>query len=179
MKNLPFGKPEHSNNYVIVAAGMLVLCGLFIMGGCSTANYGGLKRNEDVTTAFETYYVFEDHRYYYLNQENNPFAVIALHNDYTFRGKHMWREFDPNSEMLKKIVDLVEGFPVYYSRTYGSYILDRQGQKIGYWYSSLRITGITVNNESRTVSIQTETPWLWDDDERRFRNRGGGIGIRF
>jgi hypothetical protein len=161
-----------------MVAGMLTLCGLLLLGGCSTANHGGLKRNQDVARAFETYYVFEDHRYYYLNQENNPFAVIALHNDYTFKGKRMWREFDPNSDMLKKIVDLVEGFPVYYSRTYGSYILDRQGQKIGYWYSSLRMAGVTVNNESRTVSIQTETPWLWDEDDGLF-NRGGGIGIRF
>jgi peptidoglycan/xylan/chitin deacetylase (PgdA/CDA1 family) len=80
--------------------------------------------------------------------------------------------------MLKKIVDLVEGFPVYYSRPYGSYVLDRQGQKIGYWYSSLQTVGVKVNHESRTVSIQTETPWLWDEDDRLF-HRGGGIGIRF
>ena len=179
MKNSPSGKHARSINFFRMTAGILTLYGLLLLGGCATANYGGLKRNQDVARAFETYHVFEDHRYYYLNQENNPFAVIALHNDYTFRGQHMWREFDPNSDMLKKIVDLVEGFPVYYSRTHGSYILDRQGQKIGYWYSSLRMTGITVNNESRMVSIQTETPWLWDDDERRFRNRGGGIGIRF
>jgi hypothetical protein len=178
MKNSPSGKHVQLTNFFRVVPGMLALCGLLLLFGCSTANYGGLKRNQDVARAFETYYVFEDHRYYYLNQENNPFAVVALHNDYTFKGKRMWREFDPDSDMLKKIVDLVEGFPVYYSRPYGSYVLDRQGQKIGYWYSSLRMAGVTVNNESKTVSIQTETPWLWDEDDRPF-NRGGGIGIRF
>ena len=97
--------------------------------GVSPLNAGQFRLSpvhvEDVAQAFETYHVFEEHRYYYLNQENNPFAVIALQNDYTFRGKNLWRQFDPHSDMLKKIVDLVEGFPVYYSRTYGSYILDR------------------------------------------------------
>jgi hypothetical protein len=169
------GKCSHTNDRIIIA-GMLVLYGLLLLTGCSSANYGGLKRSQDVARAFETHHVFEEHRYYYLNQENNPFAVIALQNDYTFKGKNMWRQFDPHSEMLKKIVDLVEGFPVYYSRTYGSYITDSQGKKIGYWYSSLRMTGVTVNNETRTVTIRTETPWLWDDEDGPFHRRRG---IRF
>jgi hypothetical protein len=161
-----------------MVAGMLTLYTLLLLGGCSTANYGGLKHSRDVARAFEDYQIFDDHRYYYLNQENNPFAVIALHNDYTFSGKNLWREFDPHSDMLKKIVDLVEGFPAYYSRTYGSYITDSKGKRIGYWYSSLRGAGVTVDNETRTVSISTETPWLWDDDEGLFRNRRG-VRFRF
>jgi hypothetical protein len=153
-------------------AGLLTLGGLLLVG-CSMANYGGLKHSQEVARAFESYHVFEEHRYYYLNQENYPFAAIALQNDYTFHGKNLWRQFDPHSDMLKKIVDLVEGFPVYYGRTYGSYITDPQGKKIGYWYSSLRTVGVTVNNEARTVAIRTETPWLWDDDDGPFHHRRG------
>jgi hypothetical protein len=177
MKNLPYGKPGRFSNFFLIA-GMLSLNSLLLLGGCSTANYGGLKHSQDVARAFETYHVFDDHRYYYLNQENNPFAVIALHNDYTFNGKNFWRQLDPHSDMLKKIVDLVEGFPAYYSRTYGSYMMDSQGQRIGYWYSSLRGAGVTVDNETRTVSISTETPWLWNDDESPFNNRRG-VRFRF
>jgi len=150
-------KCKHKKNRILIA-GMLALYGLLLLGGCSTANYGGLKHSQDVARAFETYHVFEDHRYYYLNQENNPFAVLALQNDYTFNGKYLWRQFDSHSEMLKKIVDLVKDFPVYYWYTYGSYIADSQGRKIGYWYSSLRMAGVTVDNETRTVAIRTETP---------------------
>ena len=169
------GKCTHKNDFIIIA-GMLALCGLILLDGCSTANYGGLKHSQDVAQAFETYQVFEEHRYYYLNQENNPFAVIALQNDYTFNGKNLWRPFDPHSDMLKKIVDLVKNFPVYYSRTYGSYITDALGKKIGYWYSSLRMAGVTVDSETRTVAIHTETPWLWDDEDGPFQRRHG---IRF
>jgi len=166
------GKCKHKNDRIIIA-GMLALYGLLLLSGCSSANYGGLKHSRDVARAFETYHVFQEHRYYYLNQENNPFAAIALQDDYTFHGKNLWRQFDPHSNMLKKIVDLVKGFPVYYGRTYGSYIMDPQGKKIGYWYSSLRSVGVTVNNEARTVAIRTETPWLWDDDDGPFHHRRG------
>jgi hypothetical protein len=169
------GKSKHKDDRIITA-GMLALCGLLWLSGCSSANYGGLQHSRDVAQAFETYHVFEEHRYYYLNQENNPFAVIALQNDYTLNGKNLWRQFDPHSDMLKKIVDLVEGFPVNYSRTYGSYIMDPRGKRVGYWYSSLRMAGVTVDNETRTVAILTETPWLWDDDEGPFQRRRG---IRF
>jgi len=167
------GNPKDSR---ILIAGMLALYGLLLLSGCSTANYGGLKRSRDVARTFETYHVFEEHRYYYLNQENYPFAAIALQNDYTFHGKNLWRQFDPNPDMLKKIVDLVKDFPVYYGDVYGSYIVDPQGNKIGYWFSSLRMVGVTVDTETRTVAIRTETPWLWDDDDGPFHRRRG---VRF
>jgi hypothetical protein len=165
----------HKHDCIIIV-GILALYGLLMLNGCSSTNYGGLQHSRDVAQAFETYHVFEEHRYYYLNQENNPFAVVALQNDYTLNGKNLWRQFDPHSDMLKKIVDLVEGFPVNYSRTYGSYIMDPKGQRIGYWYSSLRMAGVSVDNEAGTVAIRTETPWLWDDDDGSFQRRRG---IRF
>ena len=168
-------KCKHKDDRILIA-GMLALYGLLLLGGCSTANYGGLKRSPDVVRAFETYHVFEKHRYYYLNQENNPYAVIALQNNYTFNDKNLWRQFDPHSDMLKKIVGLVKDFPAYYGRTYGSYIVDSQGGKIGYWYSSLQMAGVTVDNETGTVAISTETPWLWDDEDGPFHRRRG---IRF
>ncbi len=151
-----------------------------LLAGCSMANYGGLKHSRDVSQAFETFHVYENHHYYYLNQENDPYAVVALQSRYTLSGG-MWTEFDPQSKMLEKIVELVKGFPVNYSYPYGSYLLDGQGNQVGYWYSSLRMVGITVNNQTHKVLINTETPWL-QDDERGLGfggGSGGGIGIRF
>jgi hypothetical protein len=145
--------------------------GLIFFTGCSTADYGSLKHSRDITQAFETYHVFPNCRYYYLNQENNPYAVIALKAPYTLSSSNQWTEFDPDSDKFKKEVGLVEGFPVNYSYSYGSYILDHQGNQIGYWYSSLRLTSIKVDDESKKVSVYTETPWLHDD------NWGFGTGI--
>ena len=59
------------------------LIGPLLSIGCSGANYGGLKPNREVTQAFETYRIYPEHRYYHLHLENNPYAVIALHNSFT------------------------------------------------------------------------------------------------
>ncbi len=151
---------------------LLVLFAILHVAGCSTKNSGSLQHSRDVAQAFETYHVFPDHRYYYLNQENKPYAVVAIQDSYRINSV-MWREFDPQSGKLEKIVGLVKDFSGVSAYTYGSYLRDAQGTQIGYWYSKLRMTSIQVDNETRQVSINTQTPWLRDDD----RVYGPGIGI--
>ena len=152
---------------------VLSLMGLLYGFGCAGPNYGGLKRSRDVTRAFETYQVYPQHRYYYLNLENSPYAVMALQERFTLTGKQ-WQEFDPQSEKLIKIVDLVKQFPDYWYYAYGSYLMDASGNQVGYWYSGLRIRGLKVDHQTQTVSVFTDTPWL-RDREREF---GRGMRIR-
>ena len=175
---------EYGNNFRAIFA-LLSLIGLLYCLGCSGANYGGLKHSRDVTQAFETYHVYPKHRYYHLHLENNPYAVIALQNSYTISDKQ-WREFDPQTAKLEKTVDLVKRFPVNYSNAYGSYLMDSLGNQIGYWYSSLRLRTLKVDNETKKVSIYTDTPWLRDGDGGfgtgigvGTGSGGSGIGIRF
>jgi hypothetical protein len=80
---------------------LLCLSALLYCFGCTGANYGSLKNSRDVTQAFETYHVYPGHKYYYLNQENNPYAVVALQSGYTI-SDNQWREFDPQTKKLKK-----------------------------------------------------------------------------
>jgi hypothetical protein len=157
-----------------IKADFALLCftALLCCVGCAGANYGGLKHSRDVTQAFETYHVWPDHRYYYLNQENNPYAVVALQAGYMI-SDNRWIEFDPQTDKLKKEVDLVKGFPVNYSNAYGSYLMDSMGNQIGYWYSSLPIRSLKVDDETKKVSIYTASPWLNDDDW----GFGSGVGI--
>ena len=172
---------EYRNDFRLIFA-ICSLIGLLYCFGCSGANYGSLKNSRDVTQAFETYHVYPEHRYYHLHLENSPYAVIALQDSYSIADKQ-WTEFDPQTDKLENTVELVKRFPVNYSNAYGSYHKDSMGNQIGYWYSSLRIRGLRVNNEARIVSIQTDTPWLRDDD-RGFgtgfgiESGGSGIGIR-
>jgi len=155
-----------------VAGSLICLAALLIMAGCSGANYGGIKHSRDVRQAFETYHVYPDHRYYYLNQENNPYAVVALQPGYTISDPQ-WREFDPQTDTLEKVVELVKGFAADYLNAYGSYLLDANGNRIGYWYSSLPLRSIKVDRETKEVSILTDKPWLRDDE----RGIGTGVGI--
>jgi hypothetical protein len=172
---------EYGNDFRAIFA-LFSLIGLLSCFGCSGANYGSLKHSRDVTQAFETYHVYPNHRYYYLHLENNPYAVIALQNSYTISDKQ-WTEFDPKTDKLEKIVDLVKGFPVNYANAYGSYLKDSSGNQIGYWYSSLQVRSLKVDNEAQKVSIYTDTPWLRDNDSGfgtgfGIGSGGSGIGIR-
>jgi len=169
-------KIKHDLSLSIV---ILILCLSVLFSGCAAKTHGNLSRSQEVTREFETLQVFADHRYYYLNQENDPYAVAALQSNYQIADP-MWREFDPNSETFKKVIGLVGEFPVYsVFPTYGSYILDNQRNRIGYWYSSLRAVSINVDNSNRKVSINTEKAWIEDDEERFNRGRGTGIRFRF
>ena len=144
------------------------------LAACATANTGGVRRSPEVAQAFETYQVNPDFNYYHYNQENNPYAVVGLLKDYFIKDPD-WRPFDPNSDKYQKVIDLVKSFPDYYNFPYGSYIVDPQGSRIGMWYSTLPSPGISVNPETKKVSINAARPWLRDEDV--WWRDGGGVGV--
>jgi hypothetical protein len=150
--------------------------------GCSTANRGGLRNSREVGRAFETLHAYPNHRYWFYNLENSPYAVVGLAAPYRIEGM-LWTEVDPDTKTFEKVVGLVQTFPVRGAFTYGAYILDPQGQQIGVWYSSMN-AGIKVDPETQLVSISTGMPFI--DDDRGYGSGvgvgigsgGGGVGVR-
>ena len=153
---------------------LLTAVALFLVFGCASGKYGRVEISREVARQFEAYHVFKDHRYYYLNQENNPYAVVALQDRFRLGG-HMWVVFDPHSDKLEKIIGLIKFSAVSWARPYGSFILDQTANPIGYWFSSLRIRGLKINDQNQHVSIYTDMPWLRDDD-RPIDGFGIGVG---
>jgi hypothetical protein len=139
--------------HLAVAAALAIL-----IPACSIANLGWLRNSPDVGRAFETLQVSSDYRYWYLYLENSPYAVLGLNREYRIEDI-MWTEVESNSEVFRKVVGLVESFPVPGSRTYGALILDATGTQIGVWYSSMS-AGISVDPSTKLVFITTGTPWL-------------------
>jgi hypothetical protein len=151
--------------------GVLSLAAMFI-AGCAGANRGGLKNSREVGRAFETFHVYPNYRYWYYNQENNPYAVVGLQQPYRIEDIN-WTEVDPNSKTFEKVTGLVQSFPARGAFTYGAFILDPQVQQIGVWYSSLN-AGIKVDPETHVVSISAAMPWVDDDG---WYGSGVGVGI--
>jgi hypothetical protein len=138
-----------------------LVLGLALMAGaCQFENTGSIKKSPEVAQVFETLQLqaLAGYRFYFLNQENNPFGVAGLPGPYWMQGLD-WKEVNPDSPTFSKVVGLVQSFPARASRTEGYTIMDRQGRQIGVWYSSLS-AGITVNPDSKQVMINTATPWL-------------------
>jgi hypothetical protein len=111
-----------------------------------------------VTAAFEALRVPSDYRYYFLNQENNPFGVAGLKSGYVLEDP-AWRSVDPASPVFKKVVELVRSFPARGGFSEGFIILDPQKNPIGIWYSSLG-GGISIDPNTKRVMITTARPWL-------------------
>lgn len=130
----------------------------FFTSGCQLESIGSIKQNPDITMAFESFRVPADYRYYFLNQENNPFGVVGLKKGYWIEGPD-WRQVAPSSETFRKVVELVKSFPVPGGRTAGFSIHDPKGEPIGCWYSSLG-AGVTVDSRIQRVMLTTRTPWL-------------------
>jgi hypothetical protein len=134
-----------------------------MVAACSVANIGGIRESREVTHQFEALEVNPNYRYWYLNQENNPFGVTGLDRDYRLDGGPMWQAVAPDSDSFRKVVGLVRSFPMPNSYTSGFAIIDPQGRQIGVWYSSLT-AGITVDSQAKIVSIATMTPWVFNED---------------
>ena len=150
----------------------VLLLAAAMVAGCSTANRGGLRNSREVGRAFETFHADPKYRYWYYNQENNPYAVVGLQQPYRIEDIN-WKEVDPNAKAFEKVVGLVQDFPARGAFTYGAYILDPQAQQIGMWYSSLD-AGIKVNPETKVVSINAAMPWV---DNGGWYGSGVGVGI--
>jgi hypothetical protein len=137
---------------------LLVIAAL-IVSGCTMANVGSVRNSPEVARQFETLAINPNYRYWYLNQENNPYGVLGLDREHQLDGGPVWRALDPDSATFKKVVGLVQSFPVPNLVTQGYTILDPRGRSIGVWYSSLS-AGITVDPAAKAVSVATSTPWI-------------------
>mgnify|MGYP001769393408 FL=1 len=129
-----------------------------LIGGCATANLGSIRPSEDAARQFRELEINPNYRYWYLNQENNPFGVLGIDREYRFEGGPVWAPVDPDAAVFKKVVGLVQAFPVKGSYTAGFEILDSQGRPIGVWYSSLN-AGVTVDFAAKVVVVTTPMPW--------------------
>jgi hypothetical protein len=130
---------------------------------CSMANVGGIRGSDQVTRQFENVEIVPNYRYWYLNQENNPYGVAGLDREFRLDDDPMWQPLDPGSGTFRKVVGLIQSFPLPGSTTSGYTITDPQGRPIGVWYSSLA-AGIVVDSQTKTVSISTAMPWIFNDD---------------
>jgi hypothetical protein len=130
-----------------------------LAAACTMANIGSVRISPEVARQFENLEINPNYRYWYLNQENNPYGVVGLDREYQLDGGPVWRALDPDAATVRKVVGLVQSFPVPNSVATGYTIFDHQGRPIGVWYSSLG-AGITVDPAAKAVSIATSTPWI-------------------
>jgi hypothetical protein len=142
---------RHFGKSPIWGSALLMALPAVLIAGCAMGNIWGVQISNEVDRAFENLKVNTDYRFYYYGLENSPYAVVGIEKQYHINDPD-WREVDPSSEAFKKVVGLVRYFPWYNSYTFGSYIVDAEGRRIGVWYSSL-IAGFRANPETGDVIV--------------------------
>jgi len=145
-----------------MVASALVVVAVALGTACSLSSIGGIRKSQEVTQQFEALEANPNYRYWYLNQENNPFGVAGLDREYRLSDGPMWQPVAADSPSFRKVVGLVQSFPLPNSYTSGFAITDPQGRQIGVWYSSLT-AGITADPQTKIVSITTMMPWIFND----------------
>ena len=136
----------NSLTHRFVTYAIFVFC-VALVSGCGT--YGKIKPSREVTTAFTSFEVKKDHKYYMTGSDMYPDAIIAIDEKYTLTSK-FWKEIEP-----EKLSDLVkqmnEKTPESLPKLYGYNILDNEGNDIGDWYSFVDETVIKVDGNKVTV----------------------------
>jgi hypothetical protein len=140
---------KHKNKRLLklwVVIGTLILFAL--VSGCFQ-NYGRLKRDPEVTKAFDTNKVESDYQYFFYGRSNQPYIIVGIDRTYHMRSK-MWREVDHNSERFRRMVYWIWD-DILWGKNYikGAHILDPQGNKVGLWYSHLWWAAIRFSDDNR------------------------------
>ena len=127
-----------------------------MISGC-LEKYGRIKRNPEITRAFQSHKVEPDYKYYYYGLTNYPYAIIGIDPAYHISSK-VWREIDSGTEQFEKMIDWVWGDD-YYSSISGASILSPTGEKVGIWYSSIWFVAIRFEENNR-IAVMPDTPFI-------------------
>ncbi|MEJ2101083.1 MAG: hypothetical protein P8X68_14065 [Desulfobacterales bacterium] len=137
-----------------MAAGILMIG---LLAGCASnkvarENSGSLKLSSEVSQIFQTYKVLPEYRYYITGSVTKPHVIMGIDQDYTFDSPLWQAAADLSPEQLKKWVDQMLGFQIP-TRTFGAYILDPGGKRVGIWYSPYPDVPVEVHPDKRIVVI--------------------------
>ena len=137
----------------IFATVILVSMILIALGGCSTANFGRLNSNQEVTRSFETYEILPNHKYYYRGTFSRPIAIAGINENYELISR-MWVEVDPKSKDFRTLIDRVsiQGSGTT-TRPWGFVILNPAGRDVGVWYSAIRAAAVEINENNQIVNL--------------------------
>ena len=125
---------------------------LIFMWGC-LENYGRLKRNTEIKTAFETGRLPSEYHYHFFGRRNQPYAIMGLKPDWTLRSK-MWRPVELDTEELKYMAKWVwEDIGFARGGAYGADILDPEFVKIGIIYTASWMATVKVDQAAKIVEV--------------------------
>lgn len=154
----------------LVCAGILNLL-VFSLSGCAltVTNTGWLQEDGGLTAILESGEMLPEYRYYYNGPEAKPFVILGVRQDYQFE-QGLWKEIDLTEGRLRQWLEAIDNpYRDLSVRYYGSYIVDKNGDRVAIWYSFIDQATIQVAPEKKwmTVYIPTNPSHISDMSPRK------------
>ncbi len=135
-----------------VTLSCLLILPLLILFSC-TANSGRLTENPSLMELHRNQNPLPDYNYYYVGRANLPYAVIGLDKRYQFNTKG-WFKIENKTDVSQKISRLDNRPGIGVSDTvFPADIQDKQGTRVGIWFSYYKSTVVTIDHDARTIVV--------------------------
>lgn len=135
-----------------------------IVSACAAGypDYGQVRTSREVTDMFEQKKLPADYRYYYIGPDSQPDVVIGIAPGYTLRTR-LWKPVDLTPDVLNQWLRTMTGGLGGGSGMWGASLEDKDGKRVGLWYSSHETTSVKVT-ANKEVTVNSPLPKLMDDD---------------
>jgi hypothetical protein len=129
---------DRRNSFFTLLASVLMI---FLLAGYAAAGtvYAKLDRDRDLDNMFLSYEVMQDYNYYTSGGYDKPNAILLIDKDYELDNPgRLWVPIPyVDYEQMRKWISVISS-DQNFNRSgdyFAAYILDRNGKRIGIWYS--------------------------------------------
>jgi hypothetical protein len=156
-----------TSNYFFAGATAALIAVTTILSGCATGPVH-FQRKLSASEPFEQPRVLTGHQYYAFGHPQKPLALVAIQNDYRLASPK-WKPIDVDPQMIGTFVSRMLNQPgaEYNMFPNGAYILNDNGETIGYWYSvwALPVLRFTAEKEFTISDPVTRFP-LYNNESK-------------
>jgi len=137
---------------------LMAVMAIFVstLSGC-TSTYGQLQSSYEVTDAFKNNQVLTGYQYYYSGFQRMPNGIIGIDQNYRLyrASAGYWKPISMTPDVLSQWTYGMQH--VYSLPPRGAWILDQNGNRVGFWYSSQYWATIKMR-ENNEVAVLTPKP---------------------
>lgn len=144
-----------------------IIAATITLSGC-VAGPIHFQRKVSASEPFEQPRVLTGHQYHAFGHPQKPLALVAIQNDYRLASPK-WKPIDVDPQMIGTFVSRMLNQPgaEYNMFPNGAYILNDNGETIGYWYSvwALPVLRFTAEKEFTISDPVTRFP-LYNNESK-------------